>query len=134
LVADLGAGGYSVANVALYDTLGPETTEFIINHSELPVIVASIDKIDILLNLSSKCPNLKVIIVIESLLKEQNTSLEILKKWGAQLGIKVVTFQDTIRLGQKNPRELRLPKPEDLFCISYTSGLLYVNVRNYRKS
>ncbi|KAJ2994940.1 hypothetical protein HDV02_001169 [Globomyces sp. JEL0801] len=72
VVADLGAGAYSIATVALYDTLGPETSEFILNHAECPIIVTSIDKVAGLLELSSQCPLLKVIIVMESL---NNTSI-----------------------------------------------------------
>jgi long-chain acyl-CoA synthetase len=122
MVSDLGAGAYSIANVALYDTLGPETSEFIINHSELPIIVTSIDKVEGLLVLAPKCLGIKVIIVMESLFKDQKSPLSVLQKWGEQLGITIISFKDVLKLGKQTPRPFRLPKPEDLFCISYTSG------------
>jgi long-chain acyl-CoA synthetase len=122
MVSDLGAGAHSIANVALYDTLGPETSEFIINHSELPIIVTTVDKVEGLLVIANKCPTLKVIIVMESHFKDQVSPLSVLQKWGEQLGIKVISFNEVLKLGKQNPRQFRLPKPEDLFCISYTSG------------
>lgn len=54
LVAEFGAMNYGVPNVALYDTLGPETSEFIINHAEVPIMVTSVDKVSILLQIAHK--------------------------------------------------------------------------------
>ena len=122
VVSDLGAGCYSVPNVSLYDTLGPETSEFIINHSELPIIVTSVDKVANLLSLSSKCPDLKVIIVMENLLKQAESPIPILQKWGAQLGVTILTFSQILQLGKKNPRPHQPPQPDDVCLISYTSG------------
>lgn len=122
MVADLGAGAYSIPNVALYDTLGPETSEFIINHSEVPVLVTSVDKVAGVLELVPKCPTLKVIIVMESLFKEKETPLPILKKWAQQIGITVVSFDEVLKLGAQHPSPLRLPKADDILCLSYTSG------------
>jgi long-chain acyl-CoA synthetase len=122
LVAELGAGAHSIPNVALYDTLGPETSEFILNHAEVPILVTSVDKVATVLELSPKCPLLKVIIVMESLLKEQADPIPILKKWGSQLGIAVVTFNEVLELGKKKPIPKKLPAGDDLLCLSYTSG------------
>ncbi|KAJ3255906.1 Long chain acyl-CoA synthetase 7 peroxisomal [Boothiomyces macroporosus] len=122
MVSDLGAGAYSIPNVALYDTLGAETTEYIINHAEVPILLASVDKIAQLLALSPKCPTLKVIIVMESLFKDQQSPIPIFKSWGAQLGIKVVSWSEVLDLGKKKPLPYRLPTKDDLYCLSYTSG------------
>jgi long-chain acyl-CoA synthetase len=100
VVADLGAGCYSVPTVSLYDTLGPETSEYIINHSELPIIATSVDKVANLLALAPKCPTLKVIIVMESLFKYQESAIPILQKWGAQVGITVLPFSEILYVYQ----------------------------------
>jgi long-chain acyl-CoA synthetase len=62
----MGATSYNIPFVALYDTLGtyhlivgPETSEFILNHAEVPVLLTSIDKVGFLLELAPKCPKLK---------------------------------------------------------------------------
>ncbi|KAI8900615.1 hypothetical protein BC833DRAFT_513482, partial [Globomyces pollinis-pini] len=122
IVSDLGAGAYSIPNVALYDTLGPETSEFILNHAEVPILVTSSDKVAAVLELSPKCPYLKVVIVMESLFKDQPSNLPIFKKWGAQIGVHVVSFSEVLELGKKFPVAVRMPGPEDLLCLSYTSG------------
>ncbi|KAJ3332592.1 hypothetical protein HDU91_003077 [Kappamyces sp. JEL0680] len=122
VISDFGAGCYSIPNVALYDTLGPETSEFIINHSEIPIIVTSVDKVATLLQLSAKCPTLKVIIVMESLFKQQESPIPILQKWGAQLGVQVIPFSQVLELGKKNPRPHRPPVSGDMYALSYTSG------------
>jgi long-chain acyl-CoA synthetase len=122
LVAELGAGAHSVPNVALYDTLGPETSEYILNHAEVPILVTSVDKVAGVLELSPKCPLLKVIIVMESLFKDQADPIPILKKWGSQLGVTVVTFNEVLELGKKKPVPKKLPRGDDLLCLSYTSG------------
>ena len=126
VVSDLGAGCYSVPNVSLYDTLGPETSEFIINHSELPIIITSVDKVANLLALAPKCPTLKVVIVMESLFKQQESAIPVLQKWGAQVGVTVLSFSQILELGKKNPRPHLPPKPEDVCLISYTSGISFV--------
>jgi long-chain acyl-CoA synthetase len=122
LVADMGACCYSIPNVALYDTLGPETSEFIINHAEVPIIVTSVDKVAGLLSMSKQCPTLKVIIVMDTLFKNEESAVPILEKWGAQLGIKVISFSATLQLGKKNPRPHKPPTGDDLYALSYTSG------------
>ncbi|MEY5045838.1 MAG: hypothetical protein RL713_1063, partial [Bacteroidota bacterium] len=122
IISELGAGAFSIPNVALYDTLGAETSEFILNHAEVPVLATSIDKVPLVLELAPKCPNLKVVVVFESLFKDQPSPLPILKKWGAQIGITVVSFQETLDLGKKHQLPTRLPKGDDLLCLSYTSG------------
>ena len=119
MVADMGAGLYSVGNVALYDTLGPETSEFIINHSELPIIVTTMDKVASLLTLAPKCSHMKVIIVMDTCDESQ---FSVVKQWGSQVKLQVVSFQETLQLGKKFPVPEKLPAPSDILCISYTSG------------
>ena len=112
--------------VALYDTLGPEASEFIINHAQVPVIVTSIDKVPGVLESCSRCPKLKCIIVMDSNPSSNVpgplSPLAILEKWGAAKGILVIGFQNVLDLGKKHPRAFIRPKPSDIFCLSYTSG------------
>lgn len=42
-ITDLAAHARNLYTVSIYDTLGPDTTEFIINHAELPVLVTSLN-------------------------------------------------------------------------------------------
>ncbi|KAJ3113550.1 hypothetical protein HDU96_003287 [Phlyctochytrium bullatum] len=129
LIADLACHCFSWTTVALYDTLGPETAEFIINHSEVPICVTSIDKVINLIQLAPKCPSLKVVVSMDSVppglanpASLPATPFGILRQWAAEKGIKLFTFAEVEALGEKNRIPLVLPKPEDPACISYTSG------------
>lgn len=42
-ITDLAAAGRSCFTVSIYDTLGPSTTEYIINHAELTCVVTSLN-------------------------------------------------------------------------------------------
>jgi long-chain acyl-CoA synthetase len=127
VIADFGAQLFSNVTVALYDTLGPETAEFIINHAEIPILVTSLDKVGNVLNLSAKCPKLKLIIVMDDnfpALKEANVSpLKVYKQWAIEKNVLIYTFSEIEALGRKHQIPPRLPKASDLFCICYTSGI-----------
>ena len=51
-VVDLACGSQALYSVSLYDTLGPETTEYIINHASLACVAASLNHIPTLIKLS----------------------------------------------------------------------------------
>ena len=57
----------SLFTVSIYDTLGPDTTEFIINHSSLACVVTSLLHIPTLLKLAPRIPTLKIIISMDPL-------------------------------------------------------------------
>jgi long-chain acyl-CoA synthetase len=61
----------SLTTVFLYDTLGPDSLEYIINHSEISVLVASDDKVNKILAVSNKCPTLKYIIILPTIKKSE---------------------------------------------------------------
>ena len=54
VIIDSAIQAYSLVNVALYDTLGPNALEFILNHAEIPVAFCSGDRISNLLKISLK--------------------------------------------------------------------------------
>jgi long-chain acyl-CoA synthetase len=138
VIADLGAQLFSLVTVALYDTLGPETSEFIINHSELPMIVTSLDKVGHVFQILPKCPTLKVIIVMDdnfpALKKAAVAPLKVYEQWAREKGIILLTFGQVEELGRKHLVEPRRPTPEDLLSICYTSGNLNSFSLNKRAS
>ena len=54
-------------SVALYPTLGPDTTEYIINHADLSCVVCSLPFVPILLKLAPRLPKLKLIVCMDPL-------------------------------------------------------------------
>ena len=121
VIVDCAIQAYSLANVALYDTLGPNALEFILNHAEIPVTFCSGDRIPNLLKISGKCPKLKYIISFDDLREDLPIS-SVLKGWAEERGIKLISWSDLITLGQVNPIPHRPPGVEDVCAICYTSG------------
>ncbi|CEP11641.1 hypothetical protein [Parasitella parasitica] len=125
-IADLGCSSYSLYTVALYDTLGPDTVEFVVNHAELETVVCSGDHIADLLKLRHKLPNLKTIISMDTIEEVAHpgaaSKSDIVKAWAAEKNVNLVDFNFIEELGKKNRRTYNYPKAEDLACIMYTSG------------
>ncbi|KAJ1913926.1 medium-chain fatty acid-CoA ligase faa2 [Mycoemilia scoparia] len=130
-------------NVALYDTLGESSVEYIMNHAEIPVIVCSLDKVPKLLKLASKMQNLKVIISMDQLPSSSTDtdtatatattqaslpspfnldSINVLRSWSDSLGIKLLGFNEVESIGSKHQLPHIRPTPDDLAILCYTSG------------
>ena len=127
VIADFGAQIFSNVTVALYDTLGPEAAEFIINHAQISILVTTLDKVGLTLGLIPKCPKLKAIIVIQDNFPSMSGSnvapLKVYKEWAAEKGVDVFSFDQVEDFGRNYKIPTRLPKASDLFCICYTSGI-----------
>ncbi|KAJ2458797.1 medium-chain fatty acid-CoA ligase faa2 [Coemansia sp. RSA 2424] len=118
-------------SVALYDTLGSESVEFIMNHAEVAVIVCSIDKIPKLLRLKDRMPGLKVIISMDEFAQHGKNpvslpftvnSVRILHEWAESAGVALLDVPQVVQMGAEKPTMPRPPLPEDLCTICYTSG------------
>ncbi|PQE29775.1 AMP-binding enzyme protein [Rutstroemia sp. NJR-2017a WRK4] len=124
--ADLGAMSQSLFTVSIYDTLGPETTEYIINHATLACVATSLLHIPTLLKLASKLPTLKLIISLDPLYdgeKPGNSKGDILKALAEDVGISIHYIGDVEAIGAAVPNApMRPPRPEDIITVNYTSG------------
>ncbi|KAI9281094.1 hypothetical protein BY458DRAFT_450589 [Sporodiniella umbellata] len=125
-IADLALAAYSLYSVALYDTLGPDTVEYVINHSELETVICSGDHIADLLKIKHKLPGLKTIISMDSIEEVARPGVasksDIIKAWAAEKGIRLLDFDTVELMGKKNRRSYNPPTSDDLACIMYTSG------------
>lgn len=125
-ITDLACMSQSNYTVSIYDTLGPDTTEYIINHATLPAVVTSLAHIPTLLKLASRCPTLKLIISLDPL--SNGTELagtskaELLAALSSQTGVKIAYMGDVEAAGEKSTRVVNPPKPDDIVTINYTSG------------
>lgn len=124
-IVDLGCMSQSLYTVSIYDTLGPDTTEYIINHSALSCVATSLPHIPALLKLAPRIPSLKTIICLDSLdAGEPNgySKAAVLNTIAADAGIKIISLSDVEALGAKSTLPNRPPQPEDITTINYTSG------------
>lgn len=126
VATDIGAITQSLPSVCLYDTLGPDTTEYILNFCEVPVVVCSVANISKLLAIKNKLPKLALIVSSESLVSEFDRPGEALstslRAWGSSVGVEIKDWNEVIELGKAHPIADRPPKPSDIYAINFTSG------------
>lgn len=122
---DLGCQSQSLFTVSIYDTLGPDTTEYILNHSSLTTVVASLNHIPTLLKLKPRCPSLKYIVSLDPVDAGELPGFskkDLLNGIAAGSGVEVVSFAELEALGAASSLTVRPPKPDDIITINYTSG------------
>ncbi|KAK9816726.1 hypothetical protein WJX72_004272 [[Myrmecia] bisecta] len=103
----------SLVCVPLYDSLGEDAVEYIVNHSETTVVFVASNKLPTLVAALPSCPRVTTVVF-----------------WGDAAEVKLPTngsvafqsFADFIRKGEAAPAPARPPAGEDLCTIMYTSG------------
>ncbi|KAJ2161047.1 medium-chain fatty acid-CoA ligase faa2 [Coemansia sp. RSA 552] len=117
--------------VGICDTVGTATAEFIINHSQVEVVVCSMDKIPRMLDRIDQTPKLKVIISMDKLdVSEKNAftlafnadTAKAMKERAESLGLVMLDMDEVRQLGRDKPTEASPPSPNDLCTVCYTSG------------
>ena len=117
IVTDLAWAWANITSVTLYDTLGAESTEYIIDQWELKTICLSRDKIKSLTNLkkAGKLNTLQNFIVLDKVTEEDEKLCE-------ELEIKVYHFDTLIEEGKDITVKLPNPHRDSIYTICYTSG------------
>lgn len=127
MVTDLACVSQSLPSVCLYDTLGPESSQYILNFVESPVIVASVANITKIFQLKPDLPHLKVVICISDIGSDSENShasskKEILTHWANDIGLALYDFSEVVSIGKERPVAARPPKPSDVYTLNFTSG------------
>ncbi|KAI9504621.1 medium-chain fatty acid-CoA ligase faa2 [Coemansia spiralis] len=132
ILADYAGVSQNFYTVALYDTLGADSIEYIMNHAEIEILVCSLDKVPKILKLREKLPLLKVVVCMDSFAQDvpdaslpnpfNTSSVTVLKQWAEAAGIALYDLASVEALGSSEPIPVRVPKPDDIFCLCYTSG------------
>ncbi|KAI8809314.1 hypothetical protein BJ742DRAFT_805837 [Cladochytrium replicatum] len=133
VLTDIAMHAYSLVNVAVFDTLGAESLQYIINHAELAILVTTSEKVPNIVNLvtEGKVPTLKVVILMDNDMDAPAPASagtgaisrgNALRSWADQVGIKLFSVTEVMQSGQKHPRSHRPPAPTDVLALSYTSG------------
>jgi long-chain acyl-CoA synthetase len=124
-VTDLAAMSQSLFTVSIYDTLGPDTTQFIIEHAQLACVATGLNHVATLLKLKPQLPSLKFIVVMDSLSAGEQpgeSKSDLLNALAADLGVTIHYIRDVEALGERQPLPYNPPKPDDIITINYTSG------------
>jgi len=117
MLAMQGCNRMSMICVPLYETLGENAIEYIIDHSGTSLVLIAAKRLG---RLTQAVPLLK------------KSSLRAVVYWGEpkheelkalkETGLKVMSFADLERLGSERRSQPHPPKPQDLSTIMYTSG------------
>jgi long-chain acyl-CoA synthetase len=124
-ITDLACMSQRLFSVSIYDTLGPDTTEYIINHAQLACVVTTLNHVATLLKLKPRLPTLKIIVVLDPLSAGElpgTSKGEILNALANDMGVTIHYIQDVEALGEREPLPYNPPTPEDITTINYTSG------------
>ncbi|GJJ71125.1 long-chain acyl-CoA synthetase [Entomortierella parvispora] len=114
-MSELSGYMYNYTTVPLYDTLGVSAIEYIVNQTEMEIVIASADKASIILNMKSTLPTVKTVVVMGDV---DQTLLDEAK----ELNVHVVSWADVERSGREKPVQAVHPTAEDVATICYTSG------------
>ena len=106
---------YGFVTVPLYDTLGAESIEHILKLAEVPIVVATADKTKTLLNLSSKLPLLKHIIVMDAVPRA-------LIEQARTCNVDIVPIREAEAVGREAPMPKAQTNADTVATICFTSG------------
>lgn len=128
-ITDLAAMSQSLFTVSLYDTLGPEASEYIIQHANLACVVTSLSHVGALMKIKPRLPQLKMLVVLDPLTPAANENPSLSKKAlldsvanSLELDLKIFSLSEIEALGATIDTPLNPPTPSDICTINYTSG------------
>ncbi|OMJ19389.1 Fatty acyl-CoA synthetase A, partial [Smittium culicis] len=132
-IADKGLNTQSLYSVALYDTLGSDSMEYILNHCEAPIVVCSLDKVPKILSNIHNLKYLQAIVCMDRLHPRDDdeyglpypfnvSSVNVLLQWAKSKNVILFDMYQIEKMGLENPIEHHPPKPSDIYTIMYTSG------------
>ena len=133
IVGSFGCQMDSITIVTLYDTLGMNSIEFILNQTELTTIMAEEKNLGTILSIKKENKLAKVKNIIYLHCNEEIKDLEQNIKDLKQLDINLISYEEIISTGQNciniNDEKILQKKykkvlPDDVFLICYTSGTM----------
>ncbi|KAM9376917.1 long-chain-fatty-acid--CoA ligase 1-like [Pholidichthys leucotaenia] len=116
-ITELACYTYSLVCVPLYDTLGTEAIEYIIDKASISTIVCDVTaKVNLVLDcIKDTQHSVKTIVLME------NPSAQLVER-GRQAGINIINLKEMEALGKANHYQPVPPRPEDMAVICFTSG------------
>ena len=117
VITDMACALQGLTTVPLYDTLGVDNIEYIIEQTEMTCVAASTKQIPTLSELrkAGKVPSLRHILHFESLNAAEKAEIE------HSTGLSLHWYADLIAQGSGSNSQAR-PSPKDIYTICYTSG------------
>lgn len=126
VIADLACVSYAITNTVLYDTLGKNTSQYILKLTESPVVVAAYSHLEQLISLKKEhSEDLALLITLVSMdplnCESEAAGREMVRK-AREVNIELFDMEQVVGVGRLFPQETLPPNPESLYTISFTSG------------
>jgi long-chain acyl-CoA synthetase len=98
----------------MYDTLGAEAMEYIVDQTEMAYILATADKLKNIIGLKDRLPSIKYVLIMD-------TTVDATDRLNAEnAGLVVHTFHEVEAMGAPVEEESALPAAADVATICYT--------------
>ncbi|CAK4082396.1 unnamed protein product [Aphanomyces euteiches] len=107
-------GGFAVA---MYDTLGASSTEYILSQTLSPTVVCTSTELPTLFNVKKGVATFKHVIVVDS-----EAISEVDAASAAEVGLTLYTLYQLEVSGASHPLAPKPSSPSDIHCLIYTSG------------
>eukprot|EP01129_Flabellula_baltica_P009377 TRINITY_DN381_c0_g1_i1.p1 TRINITY_DN381_c0_g1~~TRINITY_DN381_c0_g1_i1.p1 ORF type:complete len:706 (+),score=169.78 TRINITY_DN381_c0_g1_i1:25-2142(+) len=114
-VASRASFSQSMAIFTVYANLGVDALVYALNEGEIQYILANSSLVPTLIEIKEEVPTLHFVI------SNGHPSDEMIQK-AEEAGLIIITFDELIERGKKNPVEPVPPKADDISLIMYTSG------------
>ncbi|KAH6560533.1 hypothetical protein BASA50_005083 [Batrachochytrium salamandrivorans] len=117
LITDYAAMSYGLVTVPIDDTMSEDALKYILNHTQMTVIVVGLSHMDKVFSISAVSPSLKTVIVADASSLDDN----IISR-AKDLHLKLMVFKELEAFGEKHPMDRPQINPMDIFTILYTFG------------
>lgn len=121
VLLDVASRAYSLPTTALYPTLGEESSKYILDLTESPIIFTTKNKIQEILKLKENgLPNLNIIVSLDDFSYDDH---DLFSKAKAS-NVTLVDFRAIEKTGERNllPTSFNPPTPDTIYSICFTSG------------
>ncbi|KAF9001906.1 hypothetical protein BDQ17DRAFT_1357697 [Cyathus striatus] len=118
-IIDIALQSYNKVSVSLYDTLGNDSVEYIIQHAQLPVVFSTSEHVPTLLKISSRVPHLRLIVCIDALSPE---AAKLMNEWAHAQGVQFKLLSELEEFGKSNIIDPIPASQDTIASICYTSG------------
>ena len=108
---------YGFVIVSLYDSLGPDSLQYLVEHSKMTTILVSSKNVSKLMKLLLADKSF-----VENIILIGDEEYEETKREGAEINVNVYTFDEVCEIGKQNPVEYQTFDPESTHFVCYSSG------------
>lgn len=126
VLSDLMCSSFSITSTALYDTLGPESSVYILESTQSPIVATTKNHIQQIIELKIKNPeslgSLISIVSFDPLNLSDNAADQSLVHLCRKHNITLFDINQVIQVGKMFPTLEIPPTPETIYTVSFTSG------------